>query len=381
MNRLKILQTDPKAGYLAHREEIDSAIARVLAGGWYVLGSETAAFEREFATFIGASNAIGVANCTDALELALRACGIGPGSAVVTVAHTAVATVAAIELTGANVVFADINPETYTIASTSLDAVIRQYSASSSAEHAPLKAIIAVHLYGHPADLTAIQDIATRHSLLLIEDCAQSHGAKLHGRTTGTWGTMAAFSFYPTKNLGALGDGGAVVTNDTVLAEKVRALREYGWRERYISHIPGMNSRLDELQSAILRAKLPHLAEENARRAALAKLYDKLLADSRVQTPVSRPEAGHVHHQYVIRTAARDALRSHLAKLDVGTLIHYPVPVHQQPAYLGRCFLSVNGLPETERAASQVLSLPMHPQLTDDQVRHAAGSVNEWSGQ
>ena len=253
-------QPYPKANYLAHKTGIDAAVKRVLESGWYILGREVEAFEQEFATYVGIRHAIGVANGTDALHLALRACGIGPGDAVITVSHTAVATVAAIELAGATPVLVDIDPDTFTIDVNSLeDAITKHDQGSWSGASACLKAIIPVHIYGHPADMQAIMDIAERYGLFVLEDCAQSHGAVIQGKKTGTWGHISTFSFYPTKNLGALGDGGAVVTNDPQLSERCRLLREYGWRKRFVCDVPGMNSRLDELQAAILRAKLPSL--------------------------------------------------------------------------------------------------------------------------
>jgi len=376
---MKVPQVDPKASYLAHQSEIDAAITAVLASGWFILGKETAAFEQEFARFLGAGYAVGVANGTDAVEIALRACGIGPGDAVVTVSHTAVATVAAVELAGAAPVLADIDPQTFTLSPESLEATIRAHLALPTDQQPTLKAVLVVHLYGHPANLPALQAICERHGLFLIEDCAQSHGAMLHGRMTGTWGRAAAFSFYPTKNLGALGDGGAVVTNDPGVAEKAGLLREYGWQQRYISSVAGMNSRLDELQSAILRAKLRHLADENHQRHAIARQYDDAFGGTHLQLPREEAGAFHVYHQYVVRTPARDSLRAFLKEREIGTLVHYPVPVHLQPAYQHRLRLAPNGLPHTEAAAHEVLSLPMFPQMSAGQRGWVAEQVAEWS--
>ena len=375
-----LLQTDPKANYMARKTEIDAAIMRALESGWYILGKETEAFEREFARYIGAPHCIGVNRGTDALHLALRACGVGPGDSVVTVSHTAVATVAAIELAGAKPILADVDPEAYTMDPASLSAAIRQYG-SGARESGPagLKAVIAVHLYGHPADMPAILEIARRHNLNVIEDCAQSHGATLDGRMTGTWGDVAAFSFYPTKNLGALGDGGAVVTDRPELAEKVRLLREYGWRQRYISDIAGMNTRLDELQSAVLRVKLKYLDADNARRREIAQRYDDMLREAPIALPVVRPGCLHVYHQYVIRTPHRDHLRDFLKSRGIGALIHYPAAVHQQPAYRSAALAGSGGLPATERICREILSLPMHAQLTDEQVLRVGQAVREWA--
>ncbi|MGA2585577.1 MAG: DegT/DnrJ/EryC1/StrS family aminotransferase [Candidatus Aminicenantales bacterium] len=365
---IEVPQTDPKAGYLAHQAEIDSAIQRVLNSGWYILGREVESFEQEFAAYIGVHHAVGVANGTDALELSLRACDVGPGDLVFTVSHTAVATVAAIELAGATPVLVDIDPVSYTMDTNSLE------TALSHLPDGKPKAVIPVHLYGHPADMSSIMKLAKRHDLYVIEDCAQSHGATLEKRKTGGWGDIAAFSFYPTKNLGALGDGGMVVTDNSVLAERVRLLQQYGWRERYISDIPGGNSRLDELQAAILRVKLRHLDEENAQRRNLAQAYNAVLANTGLSLPKIRPGATHVYHQYVVRLPQRDTLKNYLRTMGVGTLIHYPAPVHLQPAYRDRLPL-VASLARTEEIARQVLSLPMFPQLSDDQVRHVGESV------
>jgi dTDP-4-amino-4,6-dideoxygalactose transaminase len=364
-----LLSADPRASYLAHKEAIDRAIHRVLDSGWYILGREVEAFEREFGGYIGASEAIGVASGTDALHLALRACGIGPGDGVLTVSHTAVATVAAIELAGADAVLVDVDPASFTMDPNRLEDAIKTYEGGRGGSRAGrLKAIIPVHLYGHPADMAAIMDIGRRYGLYVIEDCAQSHGAAIRGRKTGAWGDLAAFSFYPTKNLGALGDGGAVVTNDPGLAGKVRLIREYGWRERYSSDVPGMNSRLDELQAAVLRVKLQHLDRENARRRELAEIYNTLLSPTLVVRPQSSPSVDHVYHQYVIRSSRRDDLRAFLKMHSISTLIHYPVPVHLQRAYQDRIRIGEGGLRETEQACGEILSLPIHPQLSDTEI-------------
>jgi dTDP-4-amino-4,6-dideoxygalactose transaminase len=337
-----------------------------------------------------AGHAVGVGSGTDALHLALRACGVGPGDRVFTVSHTAVATVAAIELAGATPVLVDIDPATFTMDPHRLEEAVRTEDegrkTGDAGSAAPTvkrqtsvfrrrSAIIPVHLYGHPADMSAILEIARRYDLWVIEDCAQAHGATIDGRKTGTFGDIAAFSFYPTKNLGALGDGGAVVTSDPALAEQTRLLREYGWRERYVSALPGLNSRLDELQAAILRVKLRYLDAENARRRVLAAEYDRLLADSSVRTLATRPDVSHVFHQYVIRSARRDALQAYLRSQGIGTLIHYPAPVHAQPAYAERLSIG-EGLPHTEAAAREILSLPMFPELSDEQAAEVAKAIN-----
>ena len=367
-----IPQTDPRAGYLAQRAAIDAAIARVLEGGIYILGQEVVAFEAAFAAFVGVTHAVGVGNGTDAIELALRACGVGAGDLVFTVSHTAVATVAAIERTGATAALIDVEPGTYTIAPHELSRALRMPPKGRPA------AVLPVHLYGQPADLSALSDIARTHGLRLIEDCAQSHGALLCGRPVGSVGDIGCFSFYPTKNLGALGDGGMVVTNDPTLASAAREIREYGWRERYISARVGINSRLDAIQAAILGVKLERLAADNARRQAIATRYDVGLAGLPLAVPTRRPNATHVFHQYVIRLAGRDPLRDRLRGAGITTGIHYPAPVHRQPAYEGRLVPGPLGLGVTERAAAQILSLPIYPQLSDEAVERVIAEIRRF---
>ena len=361
-------QADPRASYLAHRVEIDQAIARVLAGGRYILGPETQAFEQEFAAYVGVGHGIGVGSGTEALHLALTACGVGPGDEVISVSHTAVATVAAIELSGATPVLVDIDPATYTLDPQGVQAAITPRTT----------AIVPVHLYGHPADMAALLSIARPRGLRVVEDCAQSHGAMWAGKRTGAWGDAAAFSFYPTKNLGGLGDGGMVVTDDPGVAERARLLRQYGWRDRYVSAVPGWNSRLDELQAAILRVKLAHLDSDNGARQALAGRYAARLAGAGLGLPGSRGDAVHVYHLYVVRDPRREDLRAHLAGQGIGTGIHYPVPVHLQPAYRGRLG-RVGSLPQSERAAAEVLSLPLFPELHADRVEAVAAAVLAWA--
>ena len=367
-------QSDPKAGYLAYRSEVDAAVRRVLESGWYILGREVETFEQRFAAYIGVHHAIGVGSGTDALELALRASGVGPNDLVFTVSHTAVATVAAIELTGATPVLVDIDPVTYTMDPNSLAEVLsRPYKGCP-------KAVIPVHLYGQPADMPAIMELAHRYDLRVVEDCAQSHGATLAGRMTGCWGDIAAFSFYPTKNLGAFGDGGMVVTNDTSLAERVRLLRQYGWRERYVSDLPGLNSRLDELQAAILSVRLRYLDEGNGNRRELARVYDRMLSATNVVLPAFTSGTKHVYHQYVVRTANRDSLKRFLAGRGICTAIHYPVPVHKQPAYEGR-LLCADSMTKTEMVAGEVLSLPMYPELAEAQIQAVCAAIAQFSQQ
>jgi dTDP-4-amino-4,6-dideoxygalactose transaminase len=365
MTHPPIPQNDPKAAYLAQRAAIDAAIAGVLESGWYILGKETAAFEAEFAAAMGARHGVGTGTGTDALVLALRALGIGPGKTVVTVSHTAVATVAAIEMAGARPVLVDIDPTTYTMDVAELARVLEAPPRGSER----IDAILPVHLYGQPADLVALAALARDCKVPLIEDCAQSHGARFDGKPAGSVGAIACFSFYPTKNLGALGDGGMVTTSDDEVAAGLRAIREYGWRERrYVSEQTGINSRLDELQAAILRVKLTALAADNARRRTIAARYDSGLAGLSLTLPARDPRAEHVFHQYVVRSPRREAIRAALQKIGIGTNIHYPMPVHLQPAYHGRIALGPSGMVQTELAASEVFSLPMYPQLSDAQI-------------
>ena len=336
---MNIPPANPGAFVQAHRAELDAAIARVLDSGRYILGPEVEAFEREFAAHCGVPYAIGVANGTEALWLALKALGIGPGDEVITVSFTATATVAAIVETGARPVFVDVGDDDLTLDPDQLRAAITPRT----------KAIVPVHLYGQACRLDEI----LRHGLPVVEDAAQAHGLPGIHR-----GVLTAYSFYPTKNLGALGDAGAVVTRDPVLAGKLREQREYGWRDRYVSAVHGWNSRLDELQAAILRVRLRHLTADNARRAALAAQYTQELAGAPCRLPPHFPDRPSVWHQYVIRTPDRDRLREHLAAAGIGAAIHYPVPVHRQPAYR-----QAMTLPVTDRASREVLSLPIGPEL------------------
>lgn len=361
---ITIPQANPGAGYRALKGEIDAAVARALDSGWYILGGEGRAFEEEFSAWLGAGKTVGCGNGTDAIALALRGLGIGPGCAVATVSHTAVATVAAIEMVGATPLLIDIDPVHYTLD----PAALADALAHPPAGLPPVRAVILVHLYGQPGDILAIRDLCRQHGLALIEDCAQAHGARQDGQRVGTFGDAATFSFYPTKNMGALGDGGAVVMHDTAQATEVAALRQYGWHKHYISDSAGVNSRLDELQAAILRVKLKHIDAQNARRQAIAAAYDAALEGSSLIRPARRPGADHVFHLYVVRSAERDALQGRLREAGIGSGIHYPAPVHLQPAYDGRVAMGPTGLGQTERASREVLSLPLYPELTDEQV-------------
>lgn len=356
--------SNPLAQYLARKEEIDRAVAKVLSGGWYVLGEEVKTFEKEFAEYLGVQHGVGVGSGTEALHLALRATGIGPGDEVITVSHTAVATVAAIQLAGAKPVFVDIEKDLYTLDPAKIEAAITSRT----------KAIVPVHLYGQPAELDQIISIAKKHKLLVIEDCAQATGAEYRGKKIGSFGDLACFSFYPTKNLGAIGDGGMVVTNSEKLAEKARLLREYGWRERYVSEEAGWNSRLDELQAAILRVKLRRLDEDNMRRQKLAEIYFQGLKELEMVLPQKRANCSHVFHLFVVGLRKRDDLQKHLRQKEIGALVHYPVPVHLQPAY--RRFFR-DKLPVTVKTASEILSLPIYPELSAADVQRVVQAIIE----
>jgi dTDP-4-amino-4,6-dideoxygalactose transaminase len=347
----------------------------VLASGWYILGDELAAFENEFAAWLGVPHVVGVASGTDAIELALRACDIGMGDAVFTVSHTAVATVAAIERSGARPVFVDVEPDRLTLCPASLADAIQRIK---SARNWTPRAVIPVHLYGQPAAMPAILDIARREGLRVIEDCAQAHGAKLDGQYVGTFGDAAAFSFYPTKNLAAMGDGGAVACQDAALAERLRALRQYGWRERNISDEPGVNSRLDELQAAILRVRLTLLDQENNQRRALARRYIDGLHQTDLQLPSAAAGAEHVYHLLVVRHDQRDNLQQFLHARGIQTARHYPLAVHQQPAYRER-LASAAALPVTESITQKILSLPLYPQLSTMAVDQVIAACQDWA--
>jgi dTDP-4-amino-4,6-dideoxygalactose transaminase len=331
-------------------EPVDAAVRRALGSGWYILGPEVEAFENAFATYHGGGSAVGVANGTDAIELALRAAGIGLGDEVITVAHTAVATVCAVERAGARPVLVDIDPLTYTMDPAAARAAITPRT----------RALLPVHLYGHPAAMGPLTELADRHGLLLVEDCAQAHGARSQGRLVGTFGQLAAFSFYPTKVLGAYGDGGAVLTSDPALAARLRRLRTYGQTDRYHHAERGINSRLDEVQAAILGVKLAHLDAQIAERRRLADGYRLHLTG--VDHPVEADGVEHVYHLYVVRSPRRDDLRARLRERGMETQIHYPLPVHLQPAYADLGY-PPGSLPATERACATIVSLPMYSGL------------------
>jgi dTDP-4-amino-4,6-dideoxygalactose transaminase len=358
----------PAAQYRAHQKAIQAAIARVLDNGFFVLGEEVDSFERTFADYCGVNHGVGVASGTDALELAMRALGIGPGDEVITVSHTAVATAAAVLACGATPVLVDIEERYYTLDPSRIEAAVTPRT----------KAIVPVHLYGQAADMDSIVKLARARKLRVIEDCAQATGGSYGLRRLGSLGDMACFSFYPTKNLGAIGDGGMVVTSDAGLAARVRRLRQYGWDEARKTHEVGRNSRLDPMQAAILAAKLPHLDADNARRAAIAARYDRGLAGSPLVVPAARANAAHVYHLYVVRCDDRSRLMAHLRTDQIGSAVHYAEPVHVQRGYAEKSVLPQDGLPVTGAIVDKILSLPMYPELTDAEVDRVIASLRRY---
>lgn len=362
-----LLCANPRAQYLAHKSAIDAAVLRVFDKGMYIKGEEDTLFEAEFAAYVGVKLGVGVASGTDALRIALLACDMEAGSEVITVSHTAVATVSAIEQAGLVPVLADIDPGSFVMDVAQVERAITSRT----------KAVVAVHLYGQAVDLRPLKALCEKHDLWLVEDCAQAHGALYDGQRVGSIGDIAAFSFYPTKNLGAIGDGGLIGTNDAALAERCRLLREYGWATRYVSDIPGGNSRLDEVQAAILRVKLPHLDADNDRRRRVAERYRAGLSGLPLTLPTERAGSRHVYHLFVVRTPRQAALIDHLRQRGIQGAIHYPVPIHLQPAYRGR----IRALPleATERAAKEIVSLPMYPELLDAEVDQVIEAVRSFS--
>ena len=353
MGESTIPLVDLRAQYAGIRREVDAAVASVLDSGHFILGEEVAAFEREFAAFCDTSHAVGLNSGTSALHLALLAAGVGPGDEVITTAFTFVATVAAIEYTGARAVLVDVDPATLTIDPVRIEEAIS----------ARTKAIIPVHLYGQPADMNPILELARAHHLTVIEDAAQAHAAEYMGKRVGSIGDIACFSFYPGKNLGAAGDGGAVTTNRDDFASTIRMLRDWGAEKKYLHVLKGFNFRLDEIQAAILRVKLRRLEDWTARRRHHAATYDGLLADSSLVLPSVEDHSRHVFHLYVVRSPSRDVLRSELQAASIQSGIHYPIPVHLQPAYANLGYRQ-GDFPVAERAADEVLSLPLYPELT-----------------
>jgi dTDP-4-amino-4,6-dideoxygalactose transaminase len=362
---------DFKAHVRGVRGEIDAAVARVLDSGWFILGPEGEAFERELADYLGATEAVGVANGTEAIQLALEALGIGAGDEVVSSPLTAAFTALAVMRCGARPVFADLDPATLNVDPRAVEAALTPRT----------KAILPVHLYGHPADLDPLRAIAAPRGITVVEDACQAIGATYKGRRVGALTGIGALSFYPTKNLGALGDGGAVVAQDPAVAARLRRLRNGGQSDRYRHEVVGVNSRLDEMQAAILRVGLRHLDAWTERRRALAARYADGLAGGGIALPQEQPWAGSAHHLYVVRHRRRDELAAGLGARGVGTLIHYPIPLHLQPAFEG--LGQAGAFPVAEKAADEILSLPLYPEMSDAQadavieaVRAVAGSLS-----
>ena len=362
---MKIPFTDLKAGYTEIREELDAAYRRVTASGRYILGLEVESFEAEFAAFCGVQHCVGVGNGLEAISLLLKAYGIGPGDSVIVPANTFIATWLAVTHVGAEPIPVEPDAASYNIDPTLVEASLK----------ANTRAIIAVHLYGQPADMDALMRIARKHKLLLLEDAAQAHGAKYKGRRAGSLGNAAAFSFYPTKNLGAMGDGGAVTTSDQAVAERVRALRNYGSREKYLNELAGFNSRLDELQAALLRVKLSRLDDWNGRRREMAERYSRNLAHVReVILPQVMSSSEPVWHLFVVRSRNRNRLQTHLKSAGIDTLIHYPTPPHRSAAY-ANLEISRNSFPITETLSDELLSLPIWPQMNAKYVEAVSETV------
>ena len=365
---MQIPLVDLKAQYASIKPGVDAAIRRVVDNTSFILGKEVVDFEDAFAQYVGTEGAVGVASGTAALHLALLACGIGSGDEVITTSHTFFATAEAISQTGAHPVFVDIDLRTYNL----------DPSRVEDATTSRTKAILPVHLYGQPAQMDALSDIAERHDLWLIEDAAQAHGAEYNGRRCGSIGHLACFSFYPGKNLGAYGDAGMVTGNDEQLLARVRRLRNHGRTSKYEHQEMGWGERIDALQAAILGAKLPHLEDWTEARRAHAHRYTELLADCEVVTPHEAPDVRHVYHLYVIRTPRRDDVLAHLKAKGISAGIHYPLPLHRQPAYLKQGYGDVHLL-ATERVAAEVLSLPMYPELTENQIAYVVETVKEFT--
>jgi dTDP-4-amino-4,6-dideoxygalactose transaminase len=358
---------DLKAINLAQREELIAVFTRVLDSGWYILGQEVTAFEQEYAAWCGARHAVGVANGLDALSLALRALGIGPGDEVIVPSNTYIATWLAVSHVGATPVPVEPDALTYNLDPARIEAAITPRT----------RAVMPVHLYGQPADLKPILEIARRHGLRVIEDGAQSHGARVRGERLGGHGDAVAWSFYPGKNLGALGDGGAITTNDDALAQRLRELRNYGSKVKYHNEVIGYNSRLDELQAALLRAKLPQLDAGNRRRGEIAATYLKAFAGiAGLALPTVPDFAEPVWHLFVVRHAKRDALAKRLGELGVGTVIHYPIAPHLQPAYAS-LQLPKGSFPISEAMHAEVLSLPIGPTQSDDETARVIAAVKQ----
>ena len=360
---------DLKAQYAAIQQEIDAAIKEILESTQFILGPAVRELEQQVATYCGCKYGVGVASGTDALRLTLTALGIGFGDEVITTTFTFIATASTISHCGARPVFVDIDPRTYNLDPVAIEGAITEHT----------KAIVPVHLYGQPVDMEPIMELAEAHGLHVIEDAAQAIGARYKGRRAGSMGHAGCLSFYPTKNLGAYGDGGMVVTNDAALAEKVDILRRQGSKKKYHAEVLGFNSRLDSLQAAILGVKLKYLDGWNEGRRRVAQRYNELLASLPVTTPYESSDAYHVYHQYTIRAPQRDALAAYLKERGIGTMIYYPVPLHRQRLYASLGY-EENNLPVSQAASQDVLSLPMYPELTEAQQVTVAKTIREFYG-
>lgn len=349
----KLFFGNPIAQFKSYEQEILNAVKNVLDNGPYILGNEVAEFEKEFAAYNGVEYCVGVGSGTDALALTLKAFNVGVGDEVITVSHTALATAAAIVMTGATPVLVDVEEDYFTIDPSKIESAITPNT----------KAIIPVHLYGQPCDMDKIMDIAKKHGLIVIEDCAQAHGALYKGKKVGTIGDAGCFSFYPTKNLGAIGDGGGVITNNLNAADRIKRMRQYGWDKERVSQEPGVVSRLDELQATILRIKLKNLDSDNSKRQKIAEAYAKILSDKDMSLPMLREGCQHVYHLYVIKSQCREELQSKLKSLNIEPGIHYSHPVHMHPGYKDKIKISPAGLGVTDKIINHILTLPIYPEL------------------
>lgn len=358
-----ILCANPQKQYLARREAIERAVLNVMESGWYIHGPQHKQFEKDFSALIGMPFGVGVGNGTDAIELALRTLGVGSGDEVLTVSHSAVATVNAIVRTGATPVMVDIESDYYTM----------DPEAACRAITGRTKVILPVHIYGQSANMGALMQLAIEHGLHLVEDCAQAHGASYQGKKAGSWGVASAFSFYPTKNLGAMGDAGMALFADEVLAHKACVLREYGWEDRYISDCHGTNTRLDELQAAVLNVKLPFLEEDRLLRNKIAQRYNQAFTDLPLVRPAVRPDSDHAFHLYVIQVEQRDSMVDFMKERGVQCAIHYPSPIHQQKAYETK-----QKLEHTENLYKRIVSLPLYPELSEDDQAVVIAAVKQF---
>lgn len=366
---MKIPFGNLKRHYQRIKHEIDQSLVNVLESGWFVLGKQVEEFEKEFAAYCGLPYGAGVNSGTDALYLALLACGVGKEDEVITVPNTAVPTVCAIRMAGAKPVFCDVKEDTLLMNPILIKRLITRKT----------KAIIPVHLYGQMCEMEKIMEMANEYSLKVVEDACQAHGAEWKGLKSGNFGDAACYSYYPSKNLGAFGDGGMIVTKDKAFSDKIKMLRNYGQKERYYNVIEGINSRLDEIQAAVLRAKLPHLDEWNRRRREIAGHYCSFNNNPNIKHPIEEKEAKHVFHLYVIQIKNRENLQRYLNNNGIETIIHYPLPIYKQQAY---SLINVSNVhyPVAEKAVEQILSIPVYPELTDEEVKYIIDCLNSWEG-